>query len=78
MDPDEIRAELFVKNNPGKQFRYIGDDPIFKDQIGTFEILEDMICCAPTQNILFAFNCPDSRKVLLAKQVLDPNLFEAV
>lgn len=68
---DEQAAIALVENAANTQWIYLGDDPVFKDQRGTFEILDDMNCCAPTQNVLFAFVTPARRKVMDAASLLE-------
>ncbi|OLU36702.1 hypothetical protein [Ileibacterium valens] len=75
MDQNTALAEIFVKENYGKNLRYVGEDSRFKDEIGTLQILEDMNCCAPTNDILFSFNCKNRRKVMSAKEILEPGIF---
>lgn len=48
---------------------YEGSDERFHGRTGHFEVLEDMNCCAPTQNVLFAFQCGTSRKVMDADEL---------
>lgn len=45
-------------------------DPELAGQTGKFELLEDMNCCAPTDQILVAFEMPRSRKVMDASAFL--------
>ncbi len=45
-------------------------DPELANQTGRFELLEDMNCCAPTDQILVAFQMPHSRKVMDASTFL--------
>ena len=66
----ENEAIKFVKNNLNHVFAYNGNDKEWIHQTGYLEILEDMNCCAPTHNILFAFVCDTKRKVMTAKEFM--------
>ena len=59
----EQRALDFCAKNKGKTF-------VLEGQPGHFEVLEDMNCCAPTNNVLFAFVMESSRKVFTAAGLL--------
>lgn len=61
---NEALAIQIVNENKGKAFEHEGKK-------GHFEILEDLNCCAPTQDVLFAFVMETSRKVMTADQFLD-------
>lgn len=63
----EALAIQFAAENQGK--RYLWKDAKGKQSIGYFSILEDMNCCAPTDNVLFAFECiePESGKIISRK-----------
>ncbi|MCF0246087.1 MAG: hypothetical protein HUJ55_04610 [Ileibacterium sp.] len=60
----EELALAFCSKNTGKVFEIDG-------QQGSFEVLEDLNCCAPTHNVLFAFVMNGSRKVMTAAQMLE-------
>lgn len=64
-------AESFVKEHQNESFRYIGNDPKYKNLTGHFEVIEDMNCCAPTNEFLFAFVGERSRKVMTAEELME-------
>lgn len=68
MDPLQ-KALALCENSP--RLLYTGTDSRFHGKTGTLEVLEDMNCCAPTNNVLFAFQCETSRKVMSAPEVLE-------
>lgn len=68
---DSFFAVNEFEHTAGKRYRYEGNDPDFHDTEGTFEILEDMNYCAPTQDVLFAFHTDARRKVMSDCQFLD-------
>lgn len=66
-----------VEQAKGHLYRYSGDgEADLKGETGTFGVLEDMNCCAPTDQVLFVFfygdnpDCP-KRRVLSAEAFLD-------
>lgn len=61
----------WIKQHQHLTFTYIGQDPLFHQLTGHFEILEDMNCCAPTQNVLFAFITTNKRKVMDTYQLIE-------
>ena len=60
----EQRAILFCENNKNIPYLYKGEQ-------GTFEILDDMNCCAPTNAVLFSFQTGKRRYVMEAAQLLE-------
>lgn len=68
---DETMALLQIEKMKDRKYEYQGDDPDFQGEIGEFERLDDMNCCAPTDAVLFAFQCKGHRKVMTAEQFLE-------
>lgn len=68
---DETMALLQIEKMKGRKYEYQGDDPDFHGESGEFERLDDMNCCAPTDAVLFAFQCKGQRKVMTAAQFLE-------
>lgn len=68
---DEILAENRFEKTAGHRYVYHGEDPFFKEKTGTFSILEDMNCCAPTLDVLYVFSIGPSRKVMDPSQFLE-------
>lgn len=67
----ELEAIQYCKKHANKKIIYFGNDKEWKDSIGTVEILEDMNCCCPTTQILFAFIVNDKRKVMHDKEFIE-------
>lgn len=67
---DEQKALQFCELHADELYRYLGADPEWKGQEGRFEVLEDMNCCAPTNNVLFTFDAGSRRKVMGAEELL--------
>lgn len=68
-DQDEILAEQLVRRYENQLLENTSD-PALKGKTGRLEVLEDMNCCAPTNQILFAFQMDGSRKVMNAATLL--------
>ena len=68
---DELKAISFVEQAGDSQWICQKKDDPFYGQTGRFEVLEDLNCCAPTQNVLFAFVNPERRKVMDASTLLE-------
>lgn len=73
MDHEQLTAKMLlkVKEMEGLVYEYEGEDSFYKGMKGSFEVLEDMNCCAPTQDVLFSFQSDRSRKVMTAKELED-------
>lgn len=73
MDNEELVQKMLikVKNIEGQKFIYNGNDSFYNGLQGEFEVLEDMNCCAPTQDVLFSFQSHNSRKVMSAHELED-------
>lgn len=50
----------------GKRLRYEGEDHYCQDQIGEISVLYDQNCCAPTQDVLFAFVMENQRQRIMS------------
>lgn len=68
---DEQKAVLAIEQAAGHDYRYEGDDEAWKGSVGYFKVLDDMNCCAATNNVLFAFYTGTKRKVMNATELLD-------
>lgn len=64
----ENEAVNFIEKHQGQKFLYTGDNAWARGKTGTFQILEDMNCCAPTNSVLFAFVLEKSRVVLSTEE----------
>lgn len=67
---DENRALLLLKKLDGQTVQLDASAPELAGETGQFEILEDMNCCAPTDQILVAFEMDRSRRVMDAAAFL--------
>lgn len=67
------QATALCEEHEGEVFVYLGEDPHFPRE-GVLEILEDMNCCDPTQNVLFALQGSRRRKVMEADELV--NLYQ--
>ena len=68
---DETMALLQIEKMKDRKYEYQGDDPDFQGEIGEFERLDDMNCCAPTNAVLFSFQTGKRRYVMEAAQLLE-------
>lgn len=68
---DEALAITLVEKAGGQIYEYTGQESSLAGAKGHFEILEDLNCCAPTQNVLFAFVYGTKRKVMSAGQLIE-------
>lgn len=67
---DENRALVLLKKLNGQMVQLDASVPELAGETGQFEILEDMNCCAPTDQILIAFEMEHSRRVMDASAFL--------
>lgn len=67
---DENRALVLLKKLNGQLVQLDASAPELAGETGQFEILEDMNCCAPTDQILIAFEMERSRRVMDASAFL--------
>ncbi len=67
---DEQFALQFVERAQGALYRYMGNEEMWKGDVGRFERLDNLNCCAPENNVLFAFVTDERRKVMDAKGLL--------
>ncbi len=68
---DEAKAIALVEQTAHHEYVYEGDEAGFHGQKGHFEVLDDLNCCAPTNNVLFAFYTGTRRKVMDANGLAD-------
>lgn len=66
----EQKALQICEQAQNQQFRYMGPDTSMKGRTGRFEVLDDLNCCCPTNNVLFSFQSTASRKVMNAEELI--------
>lgn len=64
------QALALCRQLKGKTLCYCGEDRYYRGQCGQLEVWYDQNCCAPTQDVLFAFVGAQVRRVMSAQECL--------
>ncbi|WP_075876465.1 hypothetical protein [Merdibacter massiliensis] len=72
MDQEQYvqQAIVLCKQLEKQRLCYTGEDLYYHGIIGTIEILYDQNCCSPTQDVLFAFEGEERRRIMDAKECI--------